>query len=74
MEPLVLPILPRPHPSLLPLREKVARQGRMRGQPNMHAHLFESLPSIWFSTKYAASSTFVPGPKISATPAARKNA
>src|SRR5687768_3537278 len=37
-------------------------------------HLLESLPSISLSTLNAASSTLVPGPKISATPAARRKA
>lgn len=35
-------------------------------------HRLLSLPSIWFSTENAASSTLVPGPKISATPAWRR--
>ncbi len=65
----------------LPSWEKVSAQLTDEGAPGLRmrgllklAHTLRFNPEIRASTAFAASSTFEPGPKISATPASRKNA
>ncbi|AKI02395.1 hypothetical protein IMCC20628_03712 [Hoeflea sp. IMCC20628] len=58
--------------SLLPSWEKVSAKLTDEGRLQ-RPHTFRLTPEIRASTAFAASSTFEPGPKISATPASRRN-